>query len=115
MCVCGVKGKKKRVVVCVAGGMKFNVRVEMRGFINSTSKWRLLESCPSPAEFQYVVKKKKKRNERLGRLWSHVNCVFGLPRRSRTCTRDQQQTASLFRSVCVHRFVNNNRMKKEMR
>ena len=62
VCVWCEREEEKGCSVCVAGGMKFNVRVEMRGFINSTSKWRLLlESCPSPAEFQYVVKKRKEK------------------------------------------------------
>ena len=93
VCVCGVKGKKKRVAVCVAGGMKFNVRVEMCADLLIAHQngvcWSLARVRPNS---NTLSKKEKKRNERLGRLWSHVNCVFGLPRRSRTCTRDQQQT-----------------------
>lgn len=50
---CGAKGRSKGLF---GGIYQVERQAEMRGFINSTSKWRWLESCPSPAEFQNVVK-----------------------------------------------------------
>lgn len=93
-CVWCEREEEKGCSVCVSRGMKFNVRVEMCADLliahqNGVCCWSLARVRPNS---NTLSKKEKKRNERLGRLWSHVNCVFGLPRRSRTCTRDQQQT-----------------------